>query len=615
MGILNELKERRLVQIVFSYLAAGWIFLEVVDQFVERSVLPEVTYYVVLIWFLAGIPAAFLIGWNHGEKGIQKAPRSEIAFVSILALVALGFSGFTVDRLGRPPVDLSEFGLNPNRVAVLYFEDHSPGAVNQHIANGLTETLIEQLASVRGLDVIGRNGVATFQGHDVSRDSIGTALEAGTLVGGVLERVGEGLQVTLQLYDGASGAPVPDGRLRLEPRHPDSLMQVMEQVGEEASRLLRVKLGDHVRIARRSAETNLTAWTLVQRAEKLRRDGHGAAEHGDLHGAFDSFDQAHTILARAQEADTLWARPTTLRSVIDYDKSRLTAARVREAAGHADSGLQHAQHALEIDPANAEALGSRGTLRYWKYLLNVVHDDYEQDRLLDGGREDLERAIRLDPTLASALSVLSHLYYRVDKSTTRGILAAQRAYDADAYLEAADGVVWRLFTGNFDLENWTEARKWCEIGRKRFPDDVGFLGCHLNLMVAGVLDPDPDEAWRIARQVEVVASPQQQEFERVNALMSVAGVLGRAGHQDSARVVLDRAAMHISDDVDVSNDLLWREASVRVLLGQHDSAIAILGRLIAADPDHAFGSGAQIGWEWRPLMNHPAFESLRRVGG
>jgi TolB-like protein len=611
MGIITELKERRLVQIVLSYLAAGWVFLEVVDQFVDNSILPGVAYYVVLIWFLVGIPAAFLIGWHHGEKGKQKAPRSEVAILVVLALSALGFSGFTVVQLNTPEVDLADFGLDPNRVAVMYFEDLSPGERNQHIANGLTDALIAQLSEVAALDVVSRNGVAPFQGSGAPRDSIAQVLAAGTLVGGTVEPVGDRIRVDLQLYDGVSGAPLPDGRVSLQPRPADSLALVMDEMGEEAGQLLRRKLGDHVQISRRAAETNMTAWTLAQRGERLRRQGEALAADGDLEAGFARFDEAHEILAEAQRADTLWARPTVLRSQIEYRKSRLTPSHQLETGRYIDRGLALADSALDIDPANADALASRGSLRYWKYALNLVPDELEKQRTVDQAREDLERAVRLDPSLAGAHSMLSALYFRTE-SLTRGILAAQRAYDADAYLESADDILWRLYAGNYDLENWTEARKWCEIAVERFPEDPGFINCPLNLMIAGAMEPDPDRAWELAARVEETADPGSREFERLLAEMTVGGVLARGGLQDSATAVLDRASARINPDVDVANDLRWSEAQMRVLNGQEDEAIDILARIIAADPHHAFGVGAEVGWAWRPLLDHPRFHELQR---
>ena len=620
MGIISELRERRIVQIVLSYLAAGWVFLEVINQFVERDVLPDVAYFVALVWFLVGIPAALLIGWNHGEKGHQTAPRSEVISLVVLALLAVGLSGYTVVRANTPAVDLADYGPDPNRIAVTYFD--SEREEHQPIANGLTEALIDQLSTVPALDVVSRNGVARFQGTDVSRDSIAEALNAGTLVGGFVESVGQQLRVSLRLYDGASGAPLPDGRVVLDPRRPDSLLQLIPELGEQASRLLRQKLGEQVQLARRSAETNLTAWTLVQRAKQRRRQAEDRAGHGDMHAAFERFDSAHALLADAQRADTAWARPSIIRSEIEYRKSRLTAAEPRESAGHADRGIEHAQHALDIQPGHPEALAIRGTLRYWKHILNVAHDQAEQERLLAEGRDDLERAVRRDPTLAGAWNILSHMKY-TSGNITAGVLDAQKAYDADAYLDAADAIVWRLYSGNYDLENWPEATRWCRVGRDRFPDDPAFIICPLDLMAAGAMDPDPDRAWDVAAEVEAHADPSLREFERINAMLTVGGVLTQAAEEardparsrllhDSALAVIDRASAQITHDIDVGDDLRWTEAKMRVLAGQEDRAIDLLGRLIAGNPDHAFGTGAEIGWEWRPLLSHPRFPELQR---
>ena len=62
----------------------------VVDQVVDREVLPLVVYEVTLTLFLFGILAALIVGWYHGEKGNQEFTRNEIV---LLVLVALGTVG------------------------------------------------------------------------------------------------------------------------------------------------------------------------------------------------------------------------------------------------------------------------------------------------------------------------------------------------------------------------------------------------------------------------------------------------------------------------------------------------------------------------------------------
>ncbi len=71
MGIWPKLRERRIPQIVGGFAAGGWILLEAAAQLVERSVLPELAYQLVLVFFLAGLPASLLVAWFHGRKGPQ----------------------------------------------------------------------------------------------------------------------------------------------------------------------------------------------------------------------------------------------------------------------------------------------------------------------------------------------------------------------------------------------------------------------------------------------------------------------------------------------------------------------------------------------------------------
>src|ERR1041384_4127915 len=79
-------------------------------------------------------------------------------------------------------------GLDAHKIAVLYFEDQSPDKKLSYVADGLTDELIDQLAAVRALDVVSKNGVAPFRGSDIPRDSIARVLGVGTLVEGALER-------------------------------------------------------------------------------------------------------------------------------------------------------------------------------------------------------------------------------------------------------------------------------------------------------------------------------------------------------------------------------------------------------------------------------------------
>ncbi|NNF29037.1 MAG: hypothetical protein HKN73_17570, partial [Gemmatimonadetes bacterium] len=66
--MIKALRERRVAQFLVTYAAAGWLVLQLVDQVVDREVLPEVVYRVALTLVLCGFPGALIVSWFHGAK-------------------------------------------------------------------------------------------------------------------------------------------------------------------------------------------------------------------------------------------------------------------------------------------------------------------------------------------------------------------------------------------------------------------------------------------------------------------------------------------------------------------------------------------------------------------
>jgi len=158
LSLWSEIRQRRITQVVFAYLAGGWMVLVVVDQVVDREVLPPVVYQAALTLYLIGILAALIIGWYHGELGKQKAPVQEIVMLAIVGVIAIGATGVVV-RNALTEASLED-AIDPDdlrRIAVLYLEDVSRDGSLQALADGVTEGLIASLASVRELDVRSRN--------------------------------------------------------------------------------------------------------------------------------------------------------------------------------------------------------------------------------------------------------------------------------------------------------------------------------------------------------------------------------------------------------------------------------------------------------------------------
>jgi eukaryotic-like serine/threonine-protein kinase len=545
--------------------------------------------------------------------------RRVLGVAAGLLLAVAGFAGWRLSA-GSGPRGVSTLGLGApvTRVAVLYFQDLSPDGELSPLADGLTEALIGTLSEVRTLSVVSRNGVAAFRGAEVPRDSIARALGAGTLIEGSVEPEGrDRVRVTTRLYDG-TGADVNKRASFVVAQ--DRLFTAEDSVAREVSRTLREWIGQEVQVREGQAGTSsLAAWTLMNRAERLRKDAEAAAR-SDPARAAALFGQADTLLAAASREDDRWIEPLVLRGEIAYQRSRLPQE-AAERTAWIERGKEHAAAALRLRPSDARATALRGTLRYGEYRLAQTADPAARSQLLASAKQDLETAVRTDPTLASAYAQLSFLNYDA-KDVPSALVSARNAYEADAYLSIADLILFRLFWASYDLDQFSEARKWCDEGRRRFPRDYRFTACGLWMMLTPDARPDIPEAWRLAAAVDSLAPPAAAAFQSHLMRLVVGGVIGRAAQAaegaaraalaDSADRVLQRA--RADREVDPRQELVGYEAVMRTLMGEYDLAIQLLTRYTALNPDHSFQVGGNIHWWWRSLRSTPGFQAVMAGG-
>ncbi len=120
---------------------------------------------------------------------------------------------------------------------------------------------------------------------------------------------------------------------------------------------------------------------------------------------------------------------------------------------------------------------------------SVSTDPTEARALLKSAQEDLEAAMKVAPSQAGAWATLSHLYYQTGNLVDVK-LAAQRAYEQDAYLSNADVVLSRLFYASYDLGQFSDAVQRCDEGQRRFPQDAKFVECQLYLLTSKAQEPE-----------------------------------------------------------------------------------------------------------------------------
>ena len=445
-----------------------------------------------------------------------------------------------------------------------------------------------------------------FRTNDPGPDSIARTLKAGTIVRGSVEETGDKLRATVRLIDGNSGTDVD--RKSFEHGKANALL-ARDSIVQDVAELLRKHIGGEIKVrGARAGTSNVQAWTLLQRALKLRADGEEQATHAQTAESKKSLALSDSLLAQAELLDANWVQPIAARSEVALAEAR-AAENATAAKPYLLAGIGHADRALAKNPRNADALEMRGRLRYRQWELQLFTTSKEGDALLDGAEKDLTTATEIDPSKAQAWNTLSAVHNQKD-DLAGAVVAAQRAYEEDAFLTGTDDVLWRLYATSYDLEHFDQASKWCDEGARRFPDKGAFVRCRLWLLTTSVGSTNVPQMWGDYAKLQRVTPAKPWKYTQHEAKMLVAAGLIHAGLQDSARHVLV-SARSTSDDQ--GGELLAREAFVRTLFQTRqdtDSAFMLLRNYLSANPGHRRGFAESQSWWWKNLKQDPRFASL-----
>jgi len=502
-------------------------------------------------------------------------------------------------------------GFDPSRVAVMYFDDVSPNRQLAYMADGLTESLIDQLGQVQALDVVSKSGASMFKGSDASADSIAKTLKAGTIVRGTVEEVGDKLSVSVRFVDGNSGADL-DRKSFDQPK--GDVFAMRDALAGQVAEFLRSRVGAEVRLREgRLGTSNVPAWTLLQRANTVRKDGENQAANSDTTASQRSFALADSLLDQAESLDPKWSDPISARAGVALAQAR-RAGGALGAKPWIESGIAHADRALAINPRDADALESRGALKYSKWSLGLASNQREATALLAEAEKDLRAATAIKPSNANAWAELSRIYNQKD-DFIQAKLTAQRAYEEDAYLSGTDRILWRLYATSYDLEQFPDAVKYCEEGGRRYPKNPLFVRCRLWLLTTPQVKPDIPAAWADYAKLQSLSTPKSWENLQHEAKMLIAAGLARTpGLQDSARHVL--VAARADRTADPGGELLSVEAFIRTLFNNPadtDEAFKLLQRYLSEHPAHLAGLKQSQSWWWKQLKQDARFAEL--VGG
>jgi len=535
----------------------------------------------------------------------KRAGRRLLGLTAVTAVLS-GMGLFAVQRTPRVASQASAGGgLDPLRIAVLYFDAPPNDSGTSYLTEGLAEGLIRELSDVRSIRVLSRDAVARYKNAAISADSIGRLLRAGTLVSATVAHSGDRVRVIARLVDVTTlrqFATITVEQARTE------LFALTDSLSLRTSDALRKQLGIDMR--RRSltdrpegAVRNDRALDLLFQAEHLRKTAAAAWTTstpglGALVLARRNLLAADSLLALAQSLDSTFPALALERGWVAIAAGRLESGSARVVAlspaiGHAERARADLRSRTSPDSLGHAAVQHLlGSARLQTAV--AIQTFRSEGALLRSAAANLDSAVALDARLAAAWSTLSEAR-RLAGDFEGAQRAAEGALAADAFLESADAVLFSGWLSAVELGDAPAAQRWCSRGQQRFPDDWRFIECeltNLRLDAAGLsaVRPDPQKAWALVARLNRVdpdekaraaGRPYSPSYRRLTA----AAVSAAAGMADTARAVLRAELVRVSADPELRTDILYDAAFVHLMLKEPNAARQNLRTYVKARPD------------------------------
>jgi len=258
-------------------------------------------------------------------------------------------------------------GLMTDRsIAVLPFVDMSAQQDHGYFADGMAEEVVNLLAKVPGIRVIGRMACSRFKGTSETLQKIGCLLGAAYAVEGSVRRSGDRLRITAQLSDTRDGSHLWSGTFE---NNFDDVFRIQDQVAAGLVRALQVAVGAD--LPSRPIPNSAVGYDLYQR-------GRQALDRFDKPG----FESAAGYFEQALALDPTARRAAESLALVHIYMAEWGYAPPREGFERARNSCERV---LKLEPNSGMAYAQLA-------LIHAVHD-WDWTAAVD----KIKRALGLDP--------------------------------------------------------------------------------------------------------------------------------------------------------------------------------------------------------------------------
>ena len=438
--LISELKRRRVFRALVGYGVAAFAVLQIIEPVMHGLHWPNEILSYVVVALAAGFPIVVSLAWVFDVKAgrIERtAPVTERFKGAQLALLLVGI-GVVVAAPGviwylllRPAAHTrseeealrgkldsvpaaSEIRPLPS-VAVLPFVNLSSDKEQEYFSDGISEEILNVLAQVDGLRVIGRSSSFYFKGKNEDLRRVGKTLGASHLLEGSVRKGGDQIRVTAQLIEAAGGSHMWS---QAYDRKLTDVFAVQNEIANAVVGKLKLKLlGEQAPITngRRTANPEVYNQYLLGR-QFLHRSSP------------EAIPSAVRALEKSIALDPNYAPAWAALAHARWYVARWMPGTAAEMAYRQESSLTAAEKAITLAPDFADGWAARGRVR------STFRHDWR------GGRADMEHALSLNPSDVSTLSAFASDVLIPLGRIAEAIAAARKATE----LDPLDGGAWSV---------------------------------------------------------------------------------------------------------------------------------------------------------------------------
>ncbi len=221
MSFIHELKRRNVFRVGIAYAIATWVLLQITEVITPILDLPDWAPKLIFVILAVGFVPALIFAWAfeltpEGLKKEKDVDRSasithdtgrklDYAIIAVL-LLAVGL--LLTDKFflkDSPDASIGEIIATGQSIAVLPFVNISSDKEQEYFSDGITEEILNALASVRELKVAGRTSSFAFKGQNQDLRKIGDLLGVEHILEGSVRKAGTTVRITAQLVQVEDG--------------------------------------------------------------------------------------------------------------------------------------------------------------------------------------------------------------------------------------------------------------------------------------------------------------------------------------------------------------------------------------------------------------------------